>query len=80
MSYIAINSEIKTYGKSKAIVMVNGEEIDSFDIPKPKDATNDEDSISTETNTFKYNDITYFIYIEFLNHSNKFFEYPQTTG
>lgn len=63
MSSIAINSEIKTYGKSKAIVMINGEEIDSFDIPKPKDATNDEDSISTETNTFEYNDINYFIYI-----------------
>ncbi|PZP12299.1 MAG: hypothetical protein DI602_09735 [Aliarcobacter butzleri] len=61
MSSIAINSEIKTYGKSKAIVMVNGEEIDSFDIPKPKDETNNEDSISTETNTFKYNDIIYSI-------------------
>lgn len=67
MSYIEFNSSTRTFGHSKVIIMLNGEGIDSFDIPAPIDTEKAKDSLVRETKFFEYNDIDYSIEINSSN-------------
>ncbi len=67
MSFIDFNSSIRTFGNAKAIIMCNGEGIDSFNIPAPNEAEKNKDSLVTTKEEFEYNDIIYSIMINSSN-------------
>lgn len=67
MSYIEFNSSTRTFGQAKVIIMINGEGIDSFDIPAPIVADKTKDSLVTIKESFEYNDIIYSIIIDSSN-------------
>lgn len=67
MSYIELNSSTRTFGQSQVIIMINGEGIDSFDIPTPIVSDKTKDSLVTKQETFEYNNVTYSIVINSSN-------------
>lgn len=67
MSYIEFNSSTRTFGDSQVIIMINGEGIDSFDIPAPIIAEKTKDSLVTIKESFEFNDIIYSIAINSSN-------------